>query len=77
VASFRSLFRGIYAETFVLLAHLVQIATKFTKRAFLKDVLSSKNGCIKRCISLIKATMFKKRAFTKNNFKPIWKFEYG
>jgi hypothetical protein len=48
VASFRSLFKGIYAETFVLLAHLVQIATKFTKRAF-----------------------------TKNNFKPIWKFENG
>jgi hypothetical protein len=56
MASFRTLFKGIYAETFGLLTHLVQIATKFTKRAFLKDVLSSKNGGIKHCISLIKAT---------------------
>jgi hypothetical protein len=34
VASFLSLFKGISDETFVFLTHLVQIATKFTKRAF-------------------------------------------
>jgi hypothetical protein len=36
VASFRSIFKGIDTESFVLLARFLQIATKFTKRAFLK-----------------------------------------
>jgi hypothetical protein len=37
VASFRKLFKGLHIEPFVSLTFLAQIATKFTKRALLKE----------------------------------------
>jgi hypothetical protein len=39
MAFFHPLFKSNYAESFVLLAKLIQIATRFTKRALVKEDL--------------------------------------